>query len=195
MTLRPEYSLGHSAYNDFLFAPLGHDAAGTELTVLSALTRLGIDPWQEAARLADLPRAAAASALATAIARLPGIGLGGSWTAADAAAVAGRLVAALPEGSVAAIPETPEVVAAREAMGKAAPAGPPLGLIPGNSRPADRRPAEARLTGPRRSAGAAGWLLWGGLAVAFYLLLVQLAPDREFEPQGETRPRTATTRQ
>ena len=41
MTLRSEYSLGRSAYNDFLHAPLGHDAAGTEFTVLSALTRLG----------------------------------------------------------------------------------------------------------------------------------------------------------
>jgi hypothetical protein len=60
MTLRPEYSLGRSAYNDFLHAPLGHDAAGTELTVLSALTRLGLDPWAEAARLADLSRPAAA---------------------------------------------------------------------------------------------------------------------------------------
>ena len=54
MTLRPEYSLGRSAYNDFLHAPLGHDAAGTEFTVLSALTRLGLDPWAEAARLCEL---------------------------------------------------------------------------------------------------------------------------------------------
>lgn len=46
MTLRPEYSLGHSAYNDFLFGSLGQDAAGTEVTMLSALSRLGIDPWQ-----------------------------------------------------------------------------------------------------------------------------------------------------
>ena len=60
MTLRPEYSLGHSAYNEFLFGSLGQDAAGTEVTVLSALSRLGIDPWQEAARLAALPRGAAA---------------------------------------------------------------------------------------------------------------------------------------
>ena len=51
MTLRPEYSLGHSAYNDFLFGSLGQDSAGIEVTMLSALSRLGIDPWQEAAHL------------------------------------------------------------------------------------------------------------------------------------------------
>ncbi len=44
MPLRPEYSLGHSAYNDFLFGSVSQDAAGTEVTVLSALSRLGIDP-------------------------------------------------------------------------------------------------------------------------------------------------------
>ncbi len=71
MTLRPEYSLGHSAYNDFLFGSLGPGEGGTEITVLSALSRLGIDPWQEAERLAALPREAAAQALADTIARLP----------------------------------------------------------------------------------------------------------------------------
>ena len=78
MTLRPEYSLGHSAYNDFLFGTLGQDAAGTEITVLSALSRLGLDPWQDSARLAALPRDEAASALAATIARLPD----GTWQSA-----------------------------------------------------------------------------------------------------------------
>ena len=90
MTLRPEYSLGHSAYNDFLFGTLGQDAAGTEITVLSALSRLGLDPWQESARLAALPRDEAASALAATIARLPD----GTWPEAEAAKIAARLVAA-----------------------------------------------------------------------------------------------------
>ena len=40
MTLRPEYSLGHSEYNAFLFAAVGEENVGT-LTVLTALTRLG----------------------------------------------------------------------------------------------------------------------------------------------------------
>ena len=43
MTLRPEYSLGHSEYDAFLFAAVGEERVGT-LTVLTALSRLGIDP-------------------------------------------------------------------------------------------------------------------------------------------------------
>jgi hypothetical protein len=35
------------------------------------LTRLGLNPWEEAARLTPLPKARAAAALATLIARLP----------------------------------------------------------------------------------------------------------------------------
>ena len=71
MTLRPEYSLGHSDYNAFLFASLGQEETGLPLTVQTALIRLGVDPWQEAARLSDMPKAAAAQALAAAMARLP----------------------------------------------------------------------------------------------------------------------------
>lgn len=184
MTLRPEYSLGHSAYNDFLFTPLGHDAAGTELTVLSALTRLGLDPWQEAARLADLPRAAAAAALAVVIARLPGVGPqgaeGGSWTAAEAASVAQRLVATLPEGRAPAIPETPEARAS---------ARPPGDGMPGSG------PTRGQSREPARRAGPATWLVWGGVALAFYLLVVQMTPDRQFEPPAAAPAAAATTRQ
>ena len=46
MTLRPEYSLGHSEYNAFLFAAVGEEKVGQPLTVLTALTRLGFDPWR-----------------------------------------------------------------------------------------------------------------------------------------------------
>src|SRR5512139_949074 len=91
MTLRPEYSLGHSEYNAFLFAAVGEEKVGT-LTVLTALTRLGIDPWQEAARLSDLPRVTAAQVFAQTIARLPE----GDWKASDAEAIATRLVDSLP---------------------------------------------------------------------------------------------------
>ena len=164
MTLRPEYSLGRSAYNDFLHAPLGQDGAGTELTVLSALTRLGLDPWAEAARLADLSRPAAAQALAAAIARLPGVGLGGSWTDAEAAAVALRLVGSLPKGSTAEIPQTPEATAARPALTPGAKAGAPPDP-PGRVWP-------DRMT----------WILWAGIAVAFYLLVAQLGSVTALEP-------------
>jgi hypothetical protein len=41
------------------------------LSDVSALKRLGVDPWGEAARLALLPKARAAETLAKLIARLP----------------------------------------------------------------------------------------------------------------------------
>jgi len=92
MTLRPEYSLGHSPYNAFLFAAIGKERNGATLTVQSALTRLGFDPWREAARLSGLPRDTAAGALAVAIAMLPE----GDWKARESDAIAARLVNWLP---------------------------------------------------------------------------------------------------
>ena len=71
MTLRTEFSLIHSEFNAFLFAPIFEEKNGMLLTVLSGLTRLGYDPWQEAARLTDLPRPVAVQALAATIVRLP----------------------------------------------------------------------------------------------------------------------------
>jgi hypothetical protein len=100
MTLRPEYALGHSPYNAFLFAAVGEEQIGVPLTVLSALTRLGLDPWDVAARLSDLPRATATQALATMIATLPE----GDWKASEVEAIATRLVNCLPVQSSHAIP-------------------------------------------------------------------------------------------
>ena len=100
MTLRPEYSLGHSEYNAFLFAAVGEEKVGLPLTVLTALTRLGFDPWREAARLSDLPRETAARAFAVTIAILPE----GDWKASEAEAIAARLVNWLPARSALAIP-------------------------------------------------------------------------------------------
>jgi hypothetical protein len=44
MPLGPQFSLIHSEFNEFLFAPVGKEENGAVLTVLLALTRLGIDP-------------------------------------------------------------------------------------------------------------------------------------------------------
>jgi hypothetical protein len=101
MTLRPEYSLGHSPYNDFLFAAIGEEKTGMPLTVLTALTRLDLDPWQEAARLSDLPRESAARELAATIATLPE----GDWKASESEVIATRLVSWLPRGSAEAVPQ------------------------------------------------------------------------------------------
>jgi hypothetical protein len=51
--------------------PVGEEKNGVTLSVLSGLTRLGLDPWEEAARLTPLPKARAAEALAKVIAQLP----------------------------------------------------------------------------------------------------------------------------
>lgn len=91
MTLRPEFLMGHSEFNEFLWASTGIDENGAPLSVLSALARLDLDPWQEAAHLTALPREAAVAALATVIARLRR-----SDTASlDDATTADRLVALL----------------------------------------------------------------------------------------------------
>jgi hypothetical protein len=92
VVLRTPFSLINSEYNDFLYAPIGDEGNGMTLSVISALTRLNIDPWLEAARLSVLSKEDASQALAPIIARLPG----GQWALADAPEIAGRLAALLP---------------------------------------------------------------------------------------------------
>ncbi len=157
MTLRPEYALGHSRYNAFLFAAVGEERRGEEgdglqLTVLSALTRLGLDPWQEAARLSDLPRDAAARALAAIIARLPE----GDWKASESGAIATRLVDWLPGRSAPAVPS-----------------------------PKARAPEDG--TAQAGSLTAGRWLVWGVLAVAVLSLTLYLQPDNNLEPASGAR--------
>ena len=53
-----------SEFNDFLFALVGEDRHGMPLSVVSVLARMGLDPWVEAACLADLPAETAARKLA-----------------------------------------------------------------------------------------------------------------------------------
>jgi len=77
----------------FLFAPVWVEANGMTLTTLSALARLGLDPWDEAGRLARLSKLEAGAELARSLAALPGRSL------PDAAKVAKRLVTLLPEGA------------------------------------------------------------------------------------------------
>ena len=92
MTLPAEFALQHSEYNPFLFAPIWEEDNGSPLSVLSALTRLGLDPWGEAARLTGLSREAAASALARTLSRLPD----NDCTPPEVTTIAIRLVQALP---------------------------------------------------------------------------------------------------
>jgi hypothetical protein len=93
MALSARFSLLHSDLNDFLFASVGEEHNGVTLSVVSALTRLGLDPWEQAARLTPLPKARAAEALATLIARLPIR----RTLASDDLAISQRLVELLPD--------------------------------------------------------------------------------------------------
>jgi hypothetical protein len=85
-----------SQFEDFLFAPIGHEQNGMLLSVLSALARLDIDPWVEAASLAKMSTGAATERMRLLIAALP------EETSAhlDADAIAPRLIALLPPREV-----------------------------------------------------------------------------------------------
>jgi hypothetical protein len=98
MTLPVRFSLLHSDLNDFLFASVGGQRNGMPLNVVSALTRLDIDPWEAAARLAALPKSLAAEALAPMIAQLPIF----RRQQSDNLVISQRLVELLPAGQQAA---------------------------------------------------------------------------------------------
>lgn len=98
VALRAPYTLINSEFNPFLFAPIGEESNGMMLSVISALARLEIDPWEEAARLAGLPKEAAATALDHLIERLPR----GLWARSDIPAIAASLIELLPRGARAA---------------------------------------------------------------------------------------------
>ena len=83
-------------FDDFLHAPLASGEHEGHLTVLSALSRLDLDPWKEAEELSALPKDAAAGRLASFITQLPG----GVWTNADARWVAHHLIGLLPESRI-----------------------------------------------------------------------------------------------
>ena len=92
MTPATSVSFFRSEFDEFLYAAIGADRNESPLSVLSALARLNLDPWQEAAELSELPKGIAAARLKRLIARLPR----GRWDEADLGAIADRLIALLP---------------------------------------------------------------------------------------------------
>jgi len=90
---RARFSNLSASYNDFLFATVCDDANGLRLSVLSALARMNVDPWEEATRLATMPKAIAERTLASVI----DLASGRSWNPSEAAATAARLVRLLPD--------------------------------------------------------------------------------------------------
>ena len=97
MAIPAKFRLIHSDLNRFLLAAIGEEENGMPLTVMSACTRLGVDPWQEGTRLSSLPENSAAQALAGLIAKLPP----GRWQSSEIEAIAARLVTLLPKRAAA----------------------------------------------------------------------------------------------
>jgi len=89
------FGLGRE-FDDFLFAPIGEEPNGMSLSVVSALARSNVDPWQEAAKLARLPAKTATQRLASLIGGLPGTRSGEP----DSGAIAARLIALLPRPAI-----------------------------------------------------------------------------------------------
>lgn len=92
-------------FDEFLHAPVGEDASGMPITLLSLLARLGLDPWEEAAELAHLSREPAMQRLATRLEAMPN----GPASAADTVNIATRLIALLHRAPArkAALPDAP----------------------------------------------------------------------------------------
>jgi hypothetical protein len=93
MTNQSVFALRNSGLNEFLFSDVGTELNGSELTMLSILARLGLDPWAEAARLAKLPKAEALDSLTRSI----GAMALGQQAMAKLVTAASRLILLLPE--------------------------------------------------------------------------------------------------
>ncbi len=83
-------------FDNFLFASIGDDQNGTTLSVLSALARFDVDPWQETASLAGMPKERATERLAVLIAGTSA----DLATGLSAATIAARLIALLPQAPI-----------------------------------------------------------------------------------------------
>ena len=95
MTLRRSFRPLRPDLDKFLFAAVEDEIGGIPLIIsmISAFTRLGLDPWQEAGRLSSLARREAVEQLAQLIAEIPGI----FRPAGEAREIADRLVGLLPK--------------------------------------------------------------------------------------------------
>jgi hypothetical protein len=75
------FSTLNARYEEFLFAQVCEEANGMRLSVLSALARMNVDPWEEATRLAAMPRAIAEKTLLSILDAVSGR----SWKSPEAA--------------------------------------------------------------------------------------------------------------
>jgi hypothetical protein len=104
-----------SEFNDFLYALVREERNEMPLSVLSALARLNVDPWKEAAELSELPADTATRRLASLIARLPGE----RWAQTDSRAIADRLIQLLPDRGSSKVSSAEKAHGRREIIGSA----------------------------------------------------------------------------
>lgn len=168
------FALQHAAFDTFLLSNLYTERTGMAVTVLSAISRLNEDPWDQARRLSGMPKAAAIDDLARMIARLPV----SPWPPHEAANIAARLVPLLPMSTdvVRPRPDHPEIRALVPHWMRTQPLYTAItarfaSLTPGPSSIARSRPADR---GSRRSIPLWARLLplciWLGIALAMNLV-------------------------
>ncbi len=92
MENRTAVAIPSSRYDSFLFAVICDEPSGTQLSVLSALTRVDIDPWEEAARLSAMTEPIARRRLMSVLDRASI----SSWNPSQSEAIASRLIERLP---------------------------------------------------------------------------------------------------
>lgn len=79
-------------FDRFLYASVGDDKNGMPLTVLSALARMDVDPWEKASKLTQLPKESAVTKLVSLLGALRNAPVAGL----DPARIAAPLIALLP---------------------------------------------------------------------------------------------------
>jgi hypothetical protein len=79
-------------FDRFLYASVGDDNNGMPLTVLSALARMDVDPWEEASKLTQLAQESAVAELASLLGALRNAPVAGF----DPVRIAAPLIALLP---------------------------------------------------------------------------------------------------
>ncbi len=104
---------GGTPFDGFLYAAVGEDRGGNTVSVLSTLARLGLDPWDEAADLADLPRADARSRLERLLTRFGDV----PALRKDHGAIIPRLLELLPKASGRSVGQGTALPVAAKAMG------------------------------------------------------------------------------
>lgn len=92
----PGHSVLSGAFNGFLYSPVSDHPGQVPVTVLSALARHNVDPWDEAANLAHMPRARAIARLASLISAANS----DLERQAETELIASRLIELLPRPSV-----------------------------------------------------------------------------------------------